>query len=121
MEINCDKPPNIKPVEIDLLYENKNLYFYKLEDERFVKVKCKKTEAVSEQLHPKEFILSKTGDYGDSGTPIFTSSGKCVAIYIAAFEKESDLPDQDNQLLWGIGLQFGSSLIKDIFSMDFPL
>lgn len=116
LEINCDKPPNIKPVEIDLLYENKNLYFYKLKAGHFVKVKCKKTEAVIEKLNPKEFTLSKTGNYGDSGTPIFTSSGKCVGIYIGAFENESGPSNQNKKIILGISLQFNSSLIKDIFS-----
>lgn len=100
LEISFDKLPNIKPVEIDLLNENKNLYFYKLKAGRFVKVKCKKTK----ELNLKEFTLSKTGNDGDSGTPIFTSSGKCVAMYIGAFTKTN------RKCILGIGLQFDSSL-----------
>lgn len=112
--VNFDKLPNTKPVKIDLLYENKNLYFYKLKAGRFVKVKCKKTEAVNKDLNPKEFTLSKTGNYGDSGTPIFTSSGKCVAMYIGALKEK-------NVCIHGIGLQLDLLLIKDISSMNFPL
>lgn len=116
LDSNSDKLSNILPVELDILYENKNLYFYGLKAGHYVKVKCKITEAVNKDLNPKEFTLSKTGNYGDSGTPIFTSSGKCVAIYLGAFEKTTS-----KKLKCGIGLQFDSDLIKRISSMNCPL
>lgn len=109
LESNSDKLPNIKPVELDLLNENISsyLYFYKLKAGRFDKVQCK----IKNNLNLVEFTLSKMGNYGDSGTPIFTSSGKCVGIYLGVFEKPST-----KKFLFGIGLQFDSCLIKGIFS-----
>lgn len=85
--------PNIKPIEITKLHENVEFYFYKRNAELCEKITCRRINSEREAslrrkslLSPNEFAFDKTGNKGDSGTPIFISSGKCVAIYVSRIE-----------------------------------
>ncbi|XDV41297.1 hypothetical protein PO909_010188 [Leuciscus waleckii] len=83
-----DPLQNIK-VEIGRLCEHDELHFDILESGCFVTKYCKieiPNTNMRNQMSPEEFIISKAGKNGDSGTPIFSSSGTCVGIYIGVFE-----------------------------------
>lgn len=99
----CFNPlQNIKS-EIGELSKAKMLYFNILESGCFVKRFCNKAQPnsnMNEQMLPYEFVLSKAGKKGDSGTPIYSDSGKCVGLYIGVFTETNNL------LEYGRGLQF---------------
>lgn len=82
-----DPLQNVK-VEIGSLCRNDVLHFDILESGCFVKKFCtfkKPNTNMMNQMSSKEFIISEAGKAGDSGTPIFSSSGKCVGLYFGAF------------------------------------
>ncbi len=106
IQLTYGQLPNIKPIEIIKLYENEeSFYFYKLNAGNFKQIKCRKINPERKKsetckLKPNEFAFDKTGNYGDSGTPIFTSSGKCVGMYVSCIQDEN----LNNKPLYGIAL-----------------
>lgn len=83
-----DPLQNIK-VEIGRLCKNDELHFDILESGCLKRKHCKieiPYTNILNQMSSEEFIISKAGKEGDSGTPIFSSSGTCVGIYIGAFD-----------------------------------
>lgn len=99
-----DPLQNIK-LEIGELCENEELYFYTLDRGCFVKKSCRiiKTNLnMREKMSANEFVISKAGKEGDSGTPIFSSSGICVGLYIGVFTTKNSL----NPAEYGRVLQF---------------
>lgn len=81
------------------------LHFDLLESGYFVTKYCtikKPNTNMINQMSLKEFIISKAGKEGGSGTPIFSSSGTCVGIYIGAFSANNS----SNPLEYGRALQF---------------
>lgn len=115
-ESNCDKLPNIKPIEIGELSGN-NFFFYELKSGHFKKKMCEKIKPnprTKMLMLPKELAFFKAGNHGDSGSPCLSSSGKCFGIYVARIEKSKNSPQSHE---FGIVLQFDRNLIKKISLM----
>jgi len=97
---------NIK-VEIGTLPVNDELHFYVLESgylfPKYCKIETPNTN-MKNQMLPEEFIISKAGRAGDSGTPIFSSSGTCVGLYTGVFKSNNPLKP----------LEYGKALQLDI-------
>lgn len=128
---NNDQLPDIKPIELgqfDLKSGDECFFFVPKKKWftmvwRFEKVKCKvilltdlndkmfpKAELINKTV-PNEVFLSKAGNKGNSGTPIFSTSVKkqqiCVGIYVAAIK------NKDGSEI-GIFLQFPKTFIDQI-------
>ncbi len=113
-----DPLQNIK-LEIGELCENEELYFYTLERGCFVKKSCriiKKTNLdMREKMSANEFVISEAGKEGGSGTPIFSSSGICVGLYIGVFTTKNSL----NPVEYGRALQFDRNVIRHNLLINF--
>lgn len=109
----CLDPLQNMKVEIGELHENEMLYFDILELGCFVRKYCKlkktNTNMISHMSSKEhEFVISKAGKKGDSGTPIYSSSGTCVGLYIGQFKAKNSLNHEE----YGRGLQFDRILLN---------
>ncbi len=101
----CLDPLQNMKLEIGQLFENRGLYFDVLESGCFVRKYCKieiPNTNMKNQMSANEFVISEAGKEGGSGTPIFSSSGICVGLYIGVFTTKNSL----NPAEYGRVLQF---------------
>ncbi|XP_050994582.1 uncharacterized protein LOC127182927 [Labeo rohita] len=106
-------------LEIGELNENEELYFYKLECGCFVRQKCTILKSphlyIREKMYDNEFVISKAGKEGDSGTPIFSSSGICVGLYFGVFTEKRSL----NPVEYGRALKFDRNVFRNNCIINF--
>lgn len=107
----CIDPLQNLKSEIVELDKNQDLQFYILESGNYGP-KCCRVETPNTdmklQMQADEFVISKVGKKGDSGSPIFSSSRGCVGIYIGTFDAKNSASPQE----YGRALSLDKTFVK---------